>query len=144
MRFIPAVLALLLAAPSALTAQRVVEPNGCAGNEVARKDILLIDVSESLDIEKAIQEAIEKYHLKVVKKRVVETEAAVSMAGAFRKAARIAGKERCDAVLVVAKGVGREQETALLAGPGGFSGYSLPDADEWVAAIFADIEVTNN
>ncbi|MBZ0111964.1 MAG: hypothetical protein K8J08_05865 [Thermoanaerobaculia bacterium] len=63
---------------------------------------------------------------------------AISMKGAFKKAARIAGKESCDAVIVVGKGVGREQETAIFATGRSFSGYSVPDEDEWVAVILAD------
>jgi hypothetical protein len=126
--------------PQCLLAQKVVTPDACVGPPLKRDDVLLIDLSESLELEAALAKAIEDHHLHVVKRRVIETEMAASMKGAFREAARIAGKESCDVVIVVRKGVGKEQETALIASGSGFSGYSLPDEDEWVAVIFADIE----
>lgn len=119
-------------------AQKIVVPGGCEGPEVKKSEVLLIDLSESPDRETALAGALEKYKLKVVRQLTIETEAAFSMKGAFRKAAKRAGKDRCDAVIVLRKGVAREQETALIAGPSGVSGYSAPDSDEWVEVLFAD------
>lgn len=93
--------ALALAETIAAAPRLMVHLSRCSGPELEGDQVLVIDLSESPEPQAELKKALEEHQLIAIRERTIESPRRPKQA--IGKAAKTAGKERCDAVIILRK-----------------------------------------
>lgn len=101
MKKLPILLFLLLAWPAELAAKprQMVHLSRCGGQELKADQVLVIDLSAKVQPEKELERVLEEHELVAIRERVISGHSSAERT--FKKVAKEAGKERCDAVVIL-------------------------------------------
>lgn len=127
--------ALAFAQTAGAAPRLMVHLSRCSGPELEGDQVLVVDLSQSQEPQAELKKVLEEHQLIAIRERTIESPRRPKHA--IGKAAKTAGKERCDAVIILRK----TQETVTPSAPPALSRGAAAQASIGAGGTLQTLEV---